>query len=159
MLPHVETPTGHGLLPVEPDPDTAPYWQALASGKLMLPHCLSCARVWSPPSATCPHCGGKDHDWIEHDGRGQVYSWTVVHRALDDAFAEDVPCAIAVVELDAADGARLVGRLLAPDNAPSPPPVAAQMPVQTVTYPLGGRALLGFLPVSDSPASAQKGVP
>lgn len=42
-------------------------------------------------------------------GRGRVYSWVGVQRALTPAFEADVPYTIATVELE--EGARAFGRL------------------------------------------------
>ncbi len=160
MLPLVQAPVRHGLLPADPDPDTATYWQGLAESRLLLPRCRECGRVWSPPTGNCPHCGTGDPVWIEHDGRGRVYSWITVHRALDPAFAEDVPYVVAVVTLDGADGARLLGRVLPDETAGADgdlPQVAADLPVQTVAYHVAGRALPGFTIAGSR--SSQKGVP
>jgi uncharacterized protein len=43
-------------------------------------------------------------------GRGQVFSWTVMHRALHPGFAPDVPYATVVIELAA--GVRMVSHVL-----------------------------------------------
>ena len=42
-------------------------------------------------------------------GRGTVYSWVGVRRALDPAFADDGPYTVAAVDLD--EGARIIARL------------------------------------------------
>jgi uncharacterized OB-fold protein len=41
--------------------------------------------------------------------RGEVWSWTITHRAIDPAFAEQLPYAVVVVELE--EGVRVVGNL------------------------------------------------
>ncbi len=41
--------------------------------------------------------------------RGVVWSWTITHRAIDPAFAEQLPYAVVVVELE--EGVRVVGNL------------------------------------------------
>lgn len=140
MIGRVPAPERHGVLPVETDADSAPYWSGLAEGRLRLPHCRSCDRSWSPPAPRCPRCGAEDPDWVEVDGDGSVYSWVVVRRALDEAFSGDLPYTIAVVELDGADGARVVGRLL-----PFDLPVQPGSRVRTVVYDVGGRSLPAFV--------------
>jgi uncharacterized OB-fold protein len=141
VIERVSAPPRHGIIPVEADADSAPYWSALAENRLQLPRCSRCQHTWSPPSPRCPHCGAEEHGWRELDGHGRVYSWVVVHRPMDEAFAAEGPYTIAVVELDDADGARLVGRLLGPPEQP----VTAGAAVRTVVYDVGGQSLPGFV--------------
>lgn len=144
MIERVAAPVPHGVVRVETDPDSTPYWSALAQNRLVLPRCARCDRSWSPPSPRCPHCGAEEHAWREVDGRGRVYSWAVVRRPMDEAFAADVPYTIAVVELTGADGARLVGRLVGP-LVGGVQVVAAGTPVHTVVYAVSGQSLPGFV--------------
>ena len=53
--------------------------------------------------------------WALASGRGHVYTWTVTHRPIDPGFADEVPYAVLVVEME--EGPRLVGNLR--DLAPS----------------------------------------
>ena len=48
--------------------------------------------------------------WEPAWGRGRVFTWTVTHRPIDPAFADELPYAVLVVELD--EGPRVVGNLL-----------------------------------------------
>ena len=54
--------------------------------------------------------------WQPAAGTGRVFTWTVTHRAVDPAFADELPYAIVVVELD--EGPRVVGNVvgIAPDE-------------------------------------------
>jgi uncharacterized OB-fold protein len=61
----------------------------------------------------CPWCGGAVAEWRATSGRGRVYSWVGVRRALTPAFAAEVPYTIATVELE--EGARAFGRLEGPE--------------------------------------------
>ena len=63
-------------------------------------------------------------EWALTKGQGKVYCWTVVHQALDPAFAGDVPYAAAIVELD--EGPRLATWVtgLPPDQLEVGMPVA-----------------------------------
>ncbi len=92
------------------DPGTAPYWQALARGKLLLKSCRSCGKPHFYPREVCPHCFSDDLEWVEASGRGEIYSFTVAHRPAGPAFADDVPYVIAIVEL--AEGPRMMTWIL-----------------------------------------------
>ena len=91
------------------DRDSADYWEGLAHHELRLQRCAACGRLRFPPMPACPFCGGAEWSVETHAGSGTVYSYIVVHRPFDPAFADDVPYTVAVVELD--DGPRIVGRL------------------------------------------------
>ena len=69
-------------------------------------------------------CGSDEWEWALATGRGQVYSWTITHRPLDPGFADEVPYAVLVVEME--EGPRLVGNLrgLAASGRSSFEPVA-----------------------------------
>lgn len=92
-----------------PNPLTAPYWQAAHQGELKLPRCEACAKFHSYPRSTCPHCGSRQLSWQAVSGKGEVYSFTVVHRAPSKGFEALVPYVVAVVAL--AEGPHLMTRL------------------------------------------------
>jgi len=118
------------------DADSAWWWDALERDRLLLPRCGACGRCFFPPISSCPHCGAPDPEQVEASGRGTVYSWVVVHIALDPEFADDVPYAIVAVDLE--EGARMFGRLLG-DGAPS-----AGAAVRFAPFRRGGTSLPGF---------------
>lgn len=95
-------------LPV-PDALTAPYWDAAREHRLVMPRCSDCARFHFYPRTLCPHCSSPRLAWTDCSGRGEVYSFTVVHRAPGPAFAADVPYVVATVRL--AEGPHLMTRL------------------------------------------------
>ena len=66
----------------------------------MMPRCDDCKRYWFPPSLLCPRCNSANWTWTKTSGRGRVFSYVVYHRVYHPAFAQEVPYAVAVVELD-----------------------------------------------------------
>jgi uncharacterized OB-fold protein len=127
-------------LPV-PSEVSAPYWQGLASGELRLQRCGDCGRHVFYPRSVCPHCLGEKLEWVPASGRGRVYSYTIVRRAMNPAFAADVPYVFAIVELD--EGPRVTTNIV----GCAPEDVRVDMPVKAaydnVTSEL---ALLKFEP-------------
>ena len=99
------------------DADSEPYLAALRRHQLLLQHCSACGRVRFPPMPACPWCGGAVAEWQAVSGRGRVYSWVGVQRALTPDFESEVPYTIVTVDL--AEGARAFGRLEGPE--PSAP--------------------------------------
>jgi uncharacterized OB-fold protein len=96
-----------------PTQESAPYWAGLREHKLLMQHCDSCDRLQFYPRSGCRTCGGTELSWREMSGAGHVYTYTVIHRAPFAAFADDVPYAYAVVELD--EGPRVVTSLVTDD--------------------------------------------
>jgi uncharacterized OB-fold protein len=99
-----------------PDTLTAPYWTQAQAGKFALPRCEACAQHHFYPRPTCPHCGSDRIAWVQASGRGEVYSFSIVHRAPGPAFAGDVPYVVAIIET--AEGPHLLSRVvgIAPDQ-------------------------------------------
>jgi uncharacterized OB-fold protein len=95
------------------DADSEAHLDALRRHELVLQHCASCGRVRFPPMPACPWCGSAVAEWRPVSGRGRVYSWVGVQRALTPDFEAEVPYTIATVDLD--EGARVFGRLEGPE--------------------------------------------
>jgi uncharacterized protein len=119
-----------------PDEDDAEWWSFLEQGRLMIVTCDACGARWCRALPACPSCGGAELSLVETTGRGSVYSWVTVRRALDPAFTESVPYTVLVVDLD--DGGRVNGRLLDDD------PVDEHTRVRFVPYREADWNLIGF---------------
>lgn len=74
-------------------PETKPFWEAAAAGRLLLKTCLACRRAHHYPRPSCPFCGSAKTEWREASGRGVIYSYSVMHRV-------PIPYAIAYVTLE-----------------------------------------------------------
>jgi uncharacterized OB-fold protein len=77
-----------------------PFWDGLREQQIRLQRCDACHRLQFYPRPSCHWCGSAELTWTELEGRGTIYSFTVIHRAPYAAFADDVPYVYAVVELD-----------------------------------------------------------
>ncbi len=106
---------------------TEPFWEATAQHRLVLPRCTTCGMFRFPPSPFCFTCRAQEVEWIDHDGRGAVYSFTVIRHAVIPQLADVLPLIAAVVELPETNGCRLVGNVV--DLAPAD--VRIDMPVTT----------------------------
>lgn len=74
------------------NPETEVFWQSANRGIYLLPRCTSCDRFHWYPRARCPYCFG-EVEMIESEGRGEVYSFSVLRTATP-------PYTIAYVRLD-----------------------------------------------------------
>ena len=77
----------------EPNPETRPFWDAAALGRLMIGTCRSCGKPHYYPRAICPLCGSDATELVQASGRGAIYSYSVMRRV-------PVPFALAYVRLD-----------------------------------------------------------
>jgi uncharacterized OB-fold protein len=89
-----------------PTPVSAPFWDGLRQREIRLQRCDDCRRVQFYPRPACRFCGALELTWETLSGGAELYSYTVVHRAPFEAFADAVPYALAIVALD--EGPRLV---------------------------------------------------
>lgn len=96
-------------------PETRPYWEAAAEGRLLLRECRDCGLVYFYPRAVCPDCFSDAVDWIESAGKGEIYSYTVQNQ-MSGWPEEDLPLIFAYVELD--EGPRMITNIVecAPDS-------------------------------------------
>jgi uncharacterized protein len=87
-------PATERKIPAPPtNPETKPFWEAAAQGKLLIKRCTSCGEAHYYPRALCPFCGSAATEWQLAAGGGVIYSYSVMRRA-------EVPYAIAYVTLD-----------------------------------------------------------
>ena len=114
---------------LSPDVWTEPFWTAASEHRLVAPKCTSCGEFRMPPAPFCWSCRGQDVEWVELPGRGTVYTFTVTRQALIPQLKGSVPYVVAVVDLEGAPGARLVGNIVDVD----PDTVCVGMAV-TVTW-------------------------
>jgi uncharacterized OB-fold protein len=94
-----EAPQYTKPLPV-PSPVTQPFWDGLLEGKLRIQRCEECSKHVFYPRTVCHHCLSDRLEWVTASGRGTLYSFTVVRRAMNPAFQADVPYVFAIVELE-----------------------------------------------------------
>lgn len=86
-----------------PFPETTPYWEAAAQGRLLLKYCVACAAYHFYPRTLCPFCFSDKTEWREAAGIGTIYSFSVMRRA-------DVPYAIAYITL--AEGPTMMSNIV-----------------------------------------------
>ena len=74
------------------NPENQVFWQAAQKDRLVLKVCNSCKEVHYYPRAICPHCGSNDTVWINSEGVGEIYSFTVMRRGVEVPFAMAYVC-------------------------------------------------------------------
>jgi uncharacterized OB-fold protein len=111
-------------LPDIAEPTMAPYWSAAFQHRFVVQQCTACSSYRWPPLPQCPECLEPTCEWIDAPLHGSIWSYVVYHRAFHPGFENDVPYAVAIVELDI--GIRVEGALVdAPDKVAVGLPVVA----------------------------------
>jgi uncharacterized OB-fold protein len=91
---------------------TQPYWDAAKEHRLTACQCGACGRFRMPPSPFCPNCRSQAVEWPTLSGRGAIFSYTVVERAVVPEMAEHLPYVPALIELPDALGVRLISNIV-----------------------------------------------
>ena len=94
----------------QPTALSKPHWDGCRQGVLRVQRCADCMQLRLPPAPVCPSCRSDVSDWKEISGRGTLYSYTVVHRPI--AAGQEVPFAVAVIELDGGEGVRMISNVV-----------------------------------------------
>ena len=90
--PHEGTP-----LP-RPTPLSQPHWDGCREGELRVQRCTACGALEFIPQPVCTACFTEALEWTRVSGRGEVYSFSVVHRPQRPEFR--APYVVAIVALE-----------------------------------------------------------
>ncbi|MFC8435139.1 Zn-ribbon domain-containing OB-fold protein [Streptomyces sp. NPDC057253] len=102
------------------------FFLGALDGRLVLQHCDDCGHVWFPSARSCPKCLSKEITWKPVSGRGRLWSWVVMHQRYIPAFADDLPYAVAFVELE--EGPFMMTSIVGAE----PEDLVCDMPVEVV---------------------------
>ncbi|MNV24118.1 hypothetical protein D3C71_1151660 [compost metagenome] len=118
----------------------AQYRQALDQGRFLIQHCGGCDRAVFYPRMVCPHCGADKLAFAPADGRGTVYSTTVVRRKPEAGGDYNV----ALIDLQ--EGVRLMSRV----EGVAPTDVHIGMAVRARVIQQDGHGLVVFDPTQEA---------
>lgn len=107
---------------------TQPFWDATARHELVAAQCSDCGHFRLPPTPFCPCCRSQRITWVKLSGRGTVYAYTVVERAIMPGMDAHLPYVPAVIHLEGAGEARLISNVVDVDVAA----IQVGMPVRVV---------------------------
>ncbi len=110
----------------EVSPALAPYFAAARAGRLVVQRCTGCGALRFPPRELCSACLATEAAWQEVSGRGEIFSYYVMHQIYHPGFAAEVPYAVVVVKLE--EGPKLTSNVV---DCPLDE-IAIGMPVEVV---------------------------
>ncbi len=111
-----------------------PFFDAARQHKLAVQKCDNCGALRFPAAPLCLACDSDKASWVPVSGRGEVFSFTIMHRAYHPAIK--VPYTLAVIELK--EGAKITSNVI--DIEPSK--VKCGMPVEVVFEKLSDEVTL-----------------
>lgn len=84
----------------QPSPETTGYWEAVSRDELVVKKCGGCGHLHHPRRIVCTSCHSGEMHWEPVSGRGTVYSFSVVHRAVSPELKAAVPYTVGIVRLE-----------------------------------------------------------
>jgi len=98
----------------DPSPETLEYWRAVADDRFVIKQCGGCSKHHHPRRMFCYDCGSDDMRWVPASGNGEIYTYSVVHRAPTEAFQAETPYTVGILQLD--EGVFFFSRFLTRDG-------------------------------------------
>lgn len=118
-----------GGMPVpEISEDTKEFWEACKQHRLLIQRCGDCGSFRMNPAPVCYNCRSFNWDWIESQGRGEVYSYIIVHHAVSPATRSAIPYNAAVIRLNDCGRVKLTSNIIGCRNEE----ICVGMPVEVV---------------------------
>jgi uncharacterized OB-fold protein len=117
-------------------PEMTEFFEGARQGQLMLQKCAGCGELRFPPHEICTNCLGTRAGWVAVSGRGEVYSFNIMHQVYHPGFATEVPYAVVVVKLD--EGVKFVSNLI----GVKPAEIKCGMPVEVTFEKLSDQVML-----------------
>ena len=124
----------------KPTPAITPEMQAFYEGarrqELRVQRCTGCGALRFPARALCSDCLSGASEWVAVSGRGEIYSFNVMHQVYHPGFAGEVPYVVVLVKL--AEGPKMISNIVGIDARA----VRIGMPVRVVFEPLSDEVTL-----------------
>jgi hypothetical protein len=90
--------------------ELAPFFAAAREHRLVVQKCTGCGALRFPPREVCSHCWSRSADWTPVSGKGEIYSFYIMHQVYHPGFAAEAPYPVVIVQLD--EGPRLLSNLV-----------------------------------------------
>ncbi len=124
--------------------DTKEFWDGCKQHKLLIQRCKRCGTFRHAPVPVCWNCYSFEHELVESQGVGEVFSYIIVHHPVHPATKDVVPYNAIVVQLKDCGQVKLTSNLLGIKNEE----IKIGMPVKLTWEDVApGISLPRFLPV------------
>ena len=96
--------------------DTAAFWDGCKQHTLMIQRCKRCGTYRHAPAPVCHECHSFEHEFVESQGIGEVYTYSIIQHPVHPATKAAVPYNTVVVQLLDCGGAKIVSNLIEANN-------------------------------------------
>ena len=79
--------TERKIVPPSVNPENKPYFDAAASGKLVVKYCSACKEFHHYPRALCPFCFSDKTVWEESSGEATIYTYSLMRKSPTGPYA------------------------------------------------------------------------
>jgi uncharacterized protein len=93
---------------------TRPFWEGAKQHKLKAYKCLNCGTYYWP-AIDCMNCDHPRMEWVEVSGKGEIYTYTIIHQVYHPAWKDDVPYNVCWIKLD--EGPLMLSNATGCDNS------------------------------------------
>jgi uncharacterized OB-fold protein len=69
------------------NPESKPFWDATAAGRLMIGRCKACGEAHFFPRSICPLCGSDDTALEPSSGEGEIYTFSLMRKSPTGPYA------------------------------------------------------------------------
>jgi uncharacterized OB-fold protein len=116
MSQTASAPPAADPLPIKPAISelNKPFWEGCRAHKLVAQQCTNCRERRYPASAVCPNCLSGAYEWRELTGRGELFSYIIIHRGYHPYWTQRVPYNVAFIELE--EGLRMFSNIVGTPN-------------------------------------------
>ena len=90
--------------------DLRPFFEAARRRELVVQRCNQCGALRFPARQLCADCLATSAEWVPVSGRGEVFSFNVMHQVYHPGFASEVPYAVVLVKLE--EGPKILSNLV-----------------------------------------------
>jgi uncharacterized OB-fold protein len=95
-------------------PEMLAFWEGLTDHQCLLTRCRMCGSWYFPYTLCSRHSrimDFSDMEWAPASGKGQVFTFVIVDKVVDDDYQAEVPYCLAMILLD--EGPLMAGRVFA----------------------------------------------
>lgn len=103
-----------------------PFFEGSKRRDLVIQKCTACGTYRFPARELCSKCLSNESTWEKVSGKGEIFSYSLMHQIYHPGFATEVPYAVVLVELE--EGPRITSNLV---GVP-PHEIRIGMPVKVV---------------------------
>lgn len=98
--------------PIFIDRDNIDFWRGFLEHRLLINKCADCGNWYQPSYPVCPKCESWDVHPTEASGRGEIFTFTILHTGGSRGVDYKAGHPVAVVELPEQAGLRVTGTIV-----------------------------------------------